>query len=99
MIEPVGGDDHQGDRVGRDRAGRAGRVPEERDVPEQLALGERAQEPLLAADLLADLHASLMHHEGLALGVVSLAEDDRARLEGPRRYLSDLAAHELLSSV
>ena len=38
VIEPVGGDDHQGDRVGGDRGGRAGRVPEERDVPEQLAL-------------------------------------------------------------
>jgi len=99
VIEPVRGDDHEGDRVRGDRGGGAGSVAEEGDVAEQLTLGQGPEETLLTADLLSDLHPAQVEHEGLALGVVSLAEDDRARLERPRRYLPDLAAHELLSSV
>ncbi len=93
VIEAVGGNDHEGDRVGGDRGGRARRVPEQRDVPEQLALGERAQQALLAADLLADVHPADVHHERLALGVVALAKDDVAGLECPGRYFPDRPAH------
>ncbi len=93
MIEAVGRDDHERDGVGGDRGGRARRIPEQRDVPEQLALGERAEQALLAADELADVHPAGVHHERLALGVVSLAEDDVAGLERPGRYFPDRPAH------
>src|SRR4029077_2658591 len=94
VIEPVRRDDHQGDRVRGDRGGGAGGVAEERDVTEQLSLREGPEKALLAADQLADLHPTQMEHEGLALGVVSLAEDDGARLERPRWNFPDLPTHE-----
>jgi len=93
VIQPVGGDHHERHRFDRDGGRRAGRVAEEREVAEQLSFLEHVQDPLFAGDQLADLDLPVVHEEGLALGVVPLPEDDRARVEGACGNVPDLAAH------
>src|SRR4030095_12358048 len=93
VLEPVRWDEHQGHRVGGDGIGRAGSVAKEGEIAQELALAQDAEHAVLAAEPLPDLDLALVHHEGLALGVVPLAEDELAGLVGLGRDVSDLAAH------
>ena len=96
-FEPVGGDEEERDGLGRDGRGGAGGVPEQRQLSEQLALAQHAEERVLPAQVLPDLDLALVDQESLALGVVAFVEYDFAHLERSAGDLSTRTAHALPS--
>src|SRR5260370_8659733 len=75
VLEAFAGDHEERDVPLGHRVGAARRRREERDLAEELPLGERAQGLLLAVRPLADGDLARVDQERFALGVVALAED------------------------
>src|SRR5687767_12036626 len=82
-VQPLVLDDEQLHVRARKGVRRAGRLAEEPEVAEQVAVSERVQHLVGAVEGAADLHRARMHDVRLAVRVGAFLEDELARLEVP----------------